>query len=216
MVRNKKKFSLLRRAPCYPKNSFLCVWSKPSHDFPRHFRFPTWQLWLLIRMSHLARWKLHLIVSLPSSQKLLSQSAKALEKSREESCSLVACFLVQSSISFTDFCSEESAWVTLQSKMWCRTSCFKNGMLSSNKKGKSNSGIWAGKASPHLPKLTKLQCTSSWWCLLDLLSQCTVVLGFPSVWSNALPKNSPQTNITQKKLGEEKNRKAQVLTLLSK
>lgn len=70
---------------------------------------------------------------------------------------------------------------------------------------------------PHLPKLTKLQCTSSLWCLLDLLSQCTVVLGFSSICSNALPKIHPKPKKKNpRKLREEKNRKVQILTLLSK
>lgn len=38
------------------KNNLLCVWSVPSHDFQRHFRFPSLQLWLLVRVvSHLGR-----------------------------------------------------------------------------------------------------------------------------------------------------------------
>lgn len=48
------------------KNNLLCVWSMPSHDFQRHFRFPSLRLWLLVRVCHLGKWKLHLIVSPPS------------------------------------------------------------------------------------------------------------------------------------------------------
>lgn len=60
---------------------------------------------------------------------------------------------------------------------------------------------------PHLPKLTKLQCTSSLWCLLDLLSQCTVVLGFSSICSNALPKIHPKPK--KKKPQKTEGRKEQ-------